>query len=142
MKAELAEEEAKAQYNTAKVLLRSDAAAAAADIVSVENLQPSLGHADLSVSPTPRCSQHHSPAPAVLMQEEGESLRQRNEATTTALMAASEALGECQAQLANYESQVRCLTSTGPAGHAGTSMTGADVKVPADPLSVSMVVWA
>lgn len=35
MKAELAEEEAKAQWNTAKVLLRSDASAAAADIVSV-----------------------------------------------------------------------------------------------------------
>jgi hypothetical protein len=77
---------------------------------------------------------------AVLAQEEGESLRERNSATTTALKAASEALGECQAQLENYESQVRCLTTTGPGGHAGMGMTGAHARVPAGQLYVPMVV--
>ena len=115
MKAELAEEEAKAQWNTAKVLLRSDAAAAAADIVCVKicslhwDTLTSVRrphHNDLSIS-----HQHLT----VLTQEEGESLRERNDATTTALKAASAALSECQAQLDNYESQVRCLTAAGPA---------------------------
>ena len=43
-------------------------------------------------------------------------MRERNEATTTALAAASEALAERQTSLRGYETQVRCL---GPAGIAG-----------------------
>ena len=86
-----------------------------------------LDHDDRSISGHQRL--------AVFAQEEGESLRERNGAVTTALKAASEALGECQALLANYESQVRQLIVNGPAGHAGVSITSAHVIVPANQLS-------
>ena len=69
----------------------------------------------------------------MLTQEEGESLRERNSALTTALKAALEALGECQALLANYTSQVRCLEVDGPAGHASVGMISASAIVPCGP---------